>query len=152
MQEGNLVFALDGPQYALPLSVVERVVRAVEVRPLPGAPRIVLGVICARGRIIPVVDIRALLRLPARELDLGDRLIIAHTPRRVLAVLVDSVTGIAESSEGKAVGAEGQLGFAERLRGVLQLEGDIVLIYDLDSFLSLDDESLLDAALSGGQE
>jgi len=38
-----------------------------------------------------------------------------------------------------------------RARGVMRIEDEIVLIYDLDRFLSLDDESMLDAALSGGE-
>jgi purine-binding chemotaxis protein CheW len=151
MQGENLVFALDDPRFALPLSMVEHVVRAVEITPLPRAPRVVLGVINARGRIIPVVDIRALLGLPAREIELGDQFIIARTSMRVLALLVDRVIGISEVPEGKVVCAESALPFAGYLRGVVQLEDGIVLIYDLDLFLSLEEERLLDAALSGGE-
>lgn len=40
-----VVFTLEGQQYALPLSAVERIVHAVEITPLPKAPEIVLGVI-----------------------------------------------------------------------------------------------------------
>jgi purine-binding chemotaxis protein CheW len=151
MQGGNLVFALDVPRFALPLSIVEHVIRAVEITPLPKAPRVVLGVINAQGRIIPVLDIRALFRLPAREMDVGDQFIIARTPRRVVALVVDRVIGISEAPEGKVASAESELTFAEDLRGVVQLENDLVFIYDLDRFLSLDEERLLDVALSGGE-
>jgi purine-binding chemotaxis protein CheW len=147
---GCLLFALDTPSYALPLSVVERVVRAVEVLPLPRAPQVVLGVVDVAGRIVPVVDIRALFRLPARELDIGDHFIIARTPLRVVALVVDRVIGIRELPAAPAGGAANPLPFAEFLRGAAQLEGGIVLIYDLDRLLSLDEESRLDAALSGG--
>jgi purine-binding chemotaxis protein CheW len=146
----SLLFALDAPLYALPLVVVERIVRAVEIAPLPRAPRIVLGVINARGRIIPVVDLRALFRLPARELDIGDRFIIARTPVRTVALVVDRVIGIRELSAGRAESAGNALPFAEFLRGAVQAEGGIVLIYDLDRLLSLDEEAQLDAALEGG--
>jgi purine-binding chemotaxis protein CheW len=147
---GNLLFALDSPRYAIPLSIVERVVRAVEIRPLPLAPRVVVGVINAGGRIIPVADIRAILGLPAREMDIGDQLIIARTPTRVIAVIVDDVIGIRESPEGAARSAEAVLPFAQLLRGAVQIEDDIVLIYDLDRLLSLDEERQLDGALSEG--
>ena len=40
-----VVFTLDEQRYALHLDAVERVVRAVEVTPLPKAPEIVLEVI-----------------------------------------------------------------------------------------------------------
>jgi purine-binding chemotaxis protein CheW len=148
---GNLVFALDDPHYALPLAIVERVIRAVEISPLPRAPRIVRGVINVQGQILPIVDIRALFRLPSRATDIGDRFIIARTPRRVLALIVDRVIGISEVPEEKIVSAESALPFAEGLRGVAKLEDGLVLIYDLDRFLSLDEEGQLDAALSGGE-
>lgn len=58
---------LDGQRYALSLAQVERVIRAVEITPLPQAPEIITGVINVRGRVIPVVDIRKRFRLPVRE-------------------------------------------------------------------------------------
>jgi purine-binding chemotaxis protein CheW len=147
---GNLLFALDDPRFALPLSIVERVVRAVEITPLPRAPQIVLGVVNARGRIIPVVDIRTFFRLPARDLGVDDRLIIARTPKRVVAVAVDRVIGVSEFPEEEVMDAEKSLPFAEYLRGVVQLDGEILFIYDLDRLLSLEEELLLDAALADG--
>jgi purine-binding chemotaxis protein CheW len=145
-----LVFALDDPHYAIPSAIVDRVIRAVEISPLPRAPRVVIGVINVQSRIIPVVDIRSLFHLPAREMEVGDQLIIARTPRRVMALVVDRVIGISEVPEEKVVSAESALPFAEYLQGVAKLEEGLLLIYDLDRFLSLDEEGQLDAALSGG--
>ena len=51
-----VVFRLDERRYALPLAVVERVVRAVDVTPLPKAPPMVLGVIDVHGRVLPVLN------------------------------------------------------------------------------------------------
>lgn len=56
-----MVFVLDEQSYALYLPSVERVVRAVEVTPLPKAPDIVSGIINLRGKITPVVDLRGSL-------------------------------------------------------------------------------------------
>ena len=50
-----VVFTLDERFYGVRLSVVARVLRAVEITPLPKAPPIVIGVINLGGRIIPVV-------------------------------------------------------------------------------------------------
>ena len=147
-----VLFTLDEPRYALPLSAVERVVRAVEITPLPKAPEIVLGAIDAQGRVIPVVDVRKRFRLPAREMNVDDRFIIARTSRRLVALAVDSVIGIRTLADGEVVSAEQALPFAEYLRGVAKMEDGIVLIYDLEQFLSLDEERVLDAALSGGSE
>ncbi|MBF8302857.1 MAG: cheW40H-4 [Candidatus Dadabacteria bacterium] len=53
-----VVLTLDEQRYALHLSAVERIVRVVEVTPLPKAPEIVLGVVNVQGQIIPVINIR----------------------------------------------------------------------------------------------
>jgi purine-binding chemotaxis protein CheW len=148
--EHLLVFTLDEPRFALPLAAVERVVHAVEVTPLPKAPQIVLGVINAKGRVIPVVDMRRRFGLPVRELRLDDRFIIARTARRLVALVADAVAGIRELAPRDLANAAETLPVAGYLQGVAKLEDGLVLITDLDAFLSLDEERLLDAALAGG--
>jgi purine-binding chemotaxis protein CheW len=145
-----VVFTLDEPRYALYLSAVERVVRAVEITPLPKAPEIVSGVINAQGRVLPVLDIRKRFRLPAREMKPDDRFIIARTSRRHVALAVDSVVGVHELTERELVNAKQALPFAQYLKGVAKVEDNLVLIHDLDQFLSLDEEGVLVTALAKG--
>src|SRR5450759_3745854 len=101
-----VLFHLDEQRYALHLPAVERVVRAVEVTPLPKAPEIVLGVINAHGQVIPVVDVRKRFRLPEREMELDDHIMIARTPKRLLALPVDLVEGVVAYSEEQVVVSE----------------------------------------------
>jgi purine-binding chemotaxis protein CheW len=147
-----LVFYLDRLHYALPLSAVERVIRAVEITPLPKAPEIVLGVINAKGMIIPVIDVRSRFRLPFREMVCDDRFILARTPIRVVALVVDGVSGVRELAVDAIASVDATLPFAEYLRGVAALDDGLVMINDLDRFLSLGEGDELDAALSGGAE
>jgi purine-binding chemotaxis protein CheW len=145
-----LLFTLDEPRYGLDLSVIEKVVRSVEITPLPGAPEIVPGVINFLGRIIPVVDIRKRFNLPWRDTDINDRFIIARTPRRPVALMVDSVTGIQSIENSEIAGIGKALPFAPYIQGAAKVDGDIILIYDLDLFLSLDEEQQLNNSLPGG--
>ncbi|MBI5590735.1 MAG: chemotaxis protein CheW [Deltaproteobacteria bacterium] len=142
-----LVFKLDEQSYALRLSVVEKIIRAVAVTALPRKPEVVLGVIGVHGRIVPVVDIRKRFRLLEREMQLSDQMIIASTAHRTLALLVDSTAGVVQLSEEEMVGAAEivpNLGYVE---GAVRLEDGIVLIHDLDRFLSLEEEKALGASL-----
>lgn len=129
-----LVFTLDEPRYALNLLAVERVVRAVEIMPLPKAPPFVLGVINVQGQIIPVVDIRQRLHLPLRDLASDDQFILAHTSRRRVALVVDSVVGTRQLADRELVNADQVLPGAEYIHGVAKLEDGLVLICDLDQF------------------
>ena len=91
-----VVFRLDAQRFALYLSNVERIVRIVEINPLPKAPEYILGTINFQGKFIPVVNIRKLFLLPERDIDLNDQLIIANTSMRTVALWVDSVSDVVE--------------------------------------------------------
>ena len=148
-QNQIVLFTLDEPRYALYLSAVERVVRAVEITPLPKAPGIVLGVINWQGKILPVMDSRRRFHLPERETDPDDRFIIARAAGRLVALAAESVTGLRGLTDLEEASAAQAVPYAEHLKGVAKVEGDLVLICDLDRFLSLDEEQKLDAALTG---
>ena len=142
-----IVFALDRQRYALPLPVVDRVVRMVAITPLPKAPDIVLGVVNIQGRVIPVIDMRRRFRLPEREIALTDQLVVAHTVRRPVALVADAVQDVITCAEQSLIAAENILPRVEYVEGVVKLTDGLILIHDLDKFLSLEEESSLDQAL-----
>ena len=146
-----LLYYLEDRQYALPIAVVERVVHSVEVTSLPNIPEGVFGVINVRGRVLPVISMRRRLNLPEREVDAEDRFIIAHTSRRPLALWVDGVVGVAEWSRDKVVTGGQILPGMDHVRGLVELEGDMVLIEDLEAFLSPDEENRLNDELGNAR-
>lgn len=143
-----VVFALDDQRYGVALSAVERVTRSVDITPLPKAPDIVLGIVNVQGRVIPVIDLRRRFRLPEREIALTDRLVIAHTAQRPVALVADSVSGVLEHAGPDRVGAEAILPGLEYVDGVVKLDDGLILIHDLDRFLSLDEAEALDRAMA----
>jgi len=142
-----LLFSLDEARYAVRLPAVERVVRAVEVTPLPGAPEIVLGIVNVGGRIIPVADVRKRFGLPERPVDPADQFIIARTPARTVALAVDATHGVATIPEASVAQAGSIVAGLGYLSGVAKLPEGLVLIHDLGSFLSLPEEQALEEAL-----
>jgi len=142
-----VVFTLDDRRYGLPLSAVERAVRMVDVTPLPQAPQIVLGVVNVQGRVVPVVNLRRRFRLPERDFALADQLLIARTARRPVALAADAVTGVLEYTAQEAAGARDIVPGIEYVEGVVKLPDGLVLIHDLDRFLSLEEEAALGRAI-----
>ena len=144
---GLVNFNLDDQKYALVLSAVIRIIRVVEITSLPQAPEIVLGVINMQGRIIPVFDIRKRFHLPQREMHLDDQLIVASTSKRNVALLVDSVNDVIEVSEEKVIAGKSILSGLEYVEGVVKTEDGMILIHDLEQFLSLQEEKALHEAM-----
>ncbi|MBI3302855.1 MAG: purine-binding chemotaxis protein CheW [Deltaproteobacteria bacterium] len=142
-----LVLTLDEQQYALHLSAVERIVRAVAVTHLPQAPEIVLGVVNVHGQVIPVVDVRKRFRLPRRDIELSDRFIITHTARRPVIVVADTVVGVMTYTSQDVMPAETILPGAGYVEGVVRLADGLLFIHNLDTFLSLDEEQVLHEVL-----
>jgi purine-binding chemotaxis protein CheW len=135
-----VAFTLDEQCYAVPLSAVERIVRMVEITPVPKAPEIVLGVVNVQGSVIPVVDTRRRFRLPARVPRLSDQLLIARTSKRPVALVVDAVTEVITLSGQEIVPGETILAHLDYVTGVVKSPDGLILIHDLDSFLSLEEE------------
>lgn len=143
-----LVLDFDDLRIGLPLSGVERVIRAVYVTPLPGAPAVVSGVMNVHGRLVPVFNMRRRFRLPQREMALTDRLVIAHAGQRAVALTADSVSGVIRHAAPDRVDAETLLPGLEYVKGVVKLDDGLILIHDLARFLSLDEADALDRAMA----
>jgi purine-binding chemotaxis protein CheW len=127
---------------------VERIIRAVEVTPLPRAPAIVLGIVNVGGRIIPVVNMRQRFRLPDRQIEPRDQVVLGQTGRRTVALVVDEVSSVVERAENEIIAAHEILPGLEGVHGVAKFDDGMILIYDLNRFLSLEEETVLDEALA----
>lgn len=142
-----VVFCLDTGRYALPLSAVDRVVRAAYVTPLPLAPDIVLGAIDVEGQVLPVFNVRRRFQLPERALDPADHFLIARTARGAVVLVIDSAQGLLDCPSKPMIDAQNVAPNPGQIRGVIQLEDGLVLIQDLEHFLSPDESRTLDEAM-----
>lgn len=142
-----VVFRLDERSYAVHLSQVARVVRAVDCTPLPGAPDIVVGVIDLEGTLLPVLNIRKRFGLPDRDITVDDQFIIARASGRTVALIADAVVGVIDHPLDQVVAADKIFPRLDQIEGVVQLEDGLVLIRDLTRFLAQSEEQALELAL-----
>lgn len=143
-----LTFEIGGQPYALPARTVRELVRAVSIVPLPKAPAIVEGVINVRGSVVAVLDVRARFRLPPKPLEHTDHFVLAWAGRRLVAIRADRALDLlyldADRIEDPKVAVPG----AEYIAGVAKLPDGLLLIHDLETFLSQAEGTALDAASS----
>lgn len=131
-----LTFEVAGQRLALPLSHVREVLRAVAITPLPEAPAVIEGVVDIRGAVVPVVDVRGRVGLPRRPLELEDRLIVVEAGGRRLALRVDAVHWMVEVDARTVESTREIAPEAFFVAGLARLPDGLVLIYDLERFLS----------------
>jgi len=142
-----VVFNLDEQQYALNLAGVERIVRAVEVTPLPDSPESVCGVINVEGRVIPVVNTRRRLGLPERDIELHDLFIIVNENGRSLALVADDVKPVTEMPLNQIVASSALLPGTGYVEGVAKREDGMIVILDVERILPFDQHSTLTVAI-----
>lgn len=148
--DAHLVFEVAGGRFALAVRDARRVVPAMLVRELPGAPEIVVGAIDLHGQVVPVVDLHVRFGAPARPMRAADCFIIAHAGRREVALWVDRVDGLEELAAGDIIAATDVVPELPHVRGLMRGPEGLVLITDLERVLSLEESRRLDAALQEG--
>lgn len=146
-----IVFRLEGQRYAVPLPVVERVWRMVEVAPLPQAPAIVLGVVNVHGQVVPVLDLQRRFGRPANRHGLTSCLLVARTSRRRLALPVNEVLGVQEVTAETVTLPDAVFPGIGLVAGIATLPDGVLFIHDLETFLAPDEAQGLTGALEGNR-
>lgn len=144
-----IVFTLEGQHLALDLARVERIVPAAEIAPLPDSPAGVRGVINVQGKIVPVFDLRVRFGLPPRELRLSDHFVVAHTTLRTVALIVDTAAGVVRRDPQNVTPVSDIMPGLRSIEGVMKIDGDMVLIHDLEAFLTAEARAALEMAMAG---
>jgi purine-binding chemotaxis protein CheW len=143
-----LVFELAEQRFAVPLSIVNEVTRAVAVRALPGAPAVTLGIIDVRGELVPVLDLRGRFRLAPRSLDPGDHFIILQAGARRVAMHVDRALDVTQLAMRALAEAPNLPQAIAHIAGVASTADGLVLLQDAAAFLKQAEAEQMDAALA----
>ncbi len=141
--ESVVVFNRGPVKCALKLSGIERVVRSVEITPLPDAPQKVLGIINYHGELIPVINTDFVFGLKNHLLSANDLFLVACTNKHKIALVADSVDNVHEPEIIKTKESLELMPFAEYISSITVFDNDIVLINDIDKFLSLAEFELI---------
>jgi purine-binding chemotaxis protein CheW len=143
-----LIFEIGGQRYGLPAADVQELLRMAALTPLPSGPPIVEGVINIRGKVVPVLDMRARFRLPARPAEHTDHLVVAQAGPRSVALRVDRALELRRLDPAQLEDTEGVMPGVEYVAQLAKLPDGLVLIHDLPTFLSHAEAAALDAALA----
>ncbi len=136
-----VVFSIGKEFYGVPIEAVHEIVRVPELTAVPDAPEFFEGVINLRGKIVPVVDLRARLRLPRAERTRTSRILVTENGGRVIGLLVDAVSEVrklaVESIEQppEMIAAVG----IEYITGVAKVGERLIIFLDLRKILSVED-------------
>jgi purine-binding chemotaxis protein CheW len=131
------ILQLDRQRYALHLEQVSRVLRMVEITPLPAASAGLLGLVNVQGEVLPVLDLRHCFQQRGRRVEPQDVLVIAEGSGSKIALVADAVEGVSEFSLASLSADQELLRQSDYLEAVLKLPDGLVLVCDLAKLLTL---------------
>lgn len=129
-----MVFSCGENHYAIPSEMLVRVIRIVELTPIPETPHMLSGVFDFQGRTIPVISARRLFALGDKPVALEDMLVVIHTHGREMALMVDAVDGLFAFGREQLTGSD-ELFPDLILKGVVKWEGKLLPLIDMESLI-----------------
>lgn len=96
-----LVFIMEGRFYGVPLRLVAEIQPWTPLNRMPHMPKSVDGLLDLRGQVVPVVNLRKRLGLPAREDPKGTIILVIELGSIRTGLLVDAVEGVVRDGTSK---------------------------------------------------
>jgi purine-binding chemotaxis protein CheW len=133
-----LTFSLGSEGYGISILKVKEIIGMMDITPVPRTPEFIKGVINLRGKIIPVMDLRAKFSMTEQEYDERTCIIVVevlmHGSQKLIGVVVDMVSEVVTiSSEQIEPPPEyGTSAEHNSILGIGKIKDRVVIILDID--------------------
>ena len=150
-----LTFALGDEKFAIPVDHVQEVVEFGQVTKVPNAPEYMLGIINLRGRVLPLLDTKLKLGLPASTRSNKSRIMVLDLQLEddknlQIGAMVDIAREVIEISKNQIQDAPEfeNLRTSAPITGIVNNHGDITMIMDIAKVFSLTEITELNKSLN----
>jgi len=130
-------FHLAGQEFGAAIHDVRETIGVGPVTPVFHTPVCVAGITNLRGEILAVLDLAALLGLPATKIDEMTRIVVVEAQGRAAGLLVDEL-GVIRQVEADAI-APAPSTFSSEIasvvRGIIPTDGAPITVIDLERLL-----------------
>ena len=138
-------FKIGDEEFGIDILKVQEINRMFQITKVPNAPDFVDGVVNLRGRIIPVVDLRARLNMMRKEHDQKSRIIVVDLNKVTIGFIVDEVSevlriskDITEQPPSMVAGIE-----TEYITAIAKMEDRLLILLDLEKIFNLEERNAL---------
>lgn len=131
-----LLFNIEDDLYSIMLRYVIEIIPIQNITYLPNVASYIKGIVNLRGKIVPVISVRAKLDFLERDYDDKTCIIVVETHDMHIGLIVDSISEVVTVDSGH-MAAPPTLGdsAARYLASVSEVDGKVVLNLDCEKFL-----------------
>jgi purine-binding chemotaxis protein CheW len=140
-----LSFGLGEETFAVDVVKTREILDVIDITRVPQTPEFMLGVINLRGGVVPVIDLRLKFGLPKTAITRDTCIIVVEVAIdgeiTVVGVLTDSVREVLELAQDQ-IEPPPRIGTrlkTEFIKGMGNLEGEFLIILDIDRIFSSDE-------------
>lgn len=127
-----LTFRLADEIYGLDISWMREISKMRPITEVPQVPAFLLGIITLRGAVIPIIDLRLRLALPAAEHSGFTRVLIVEREEEPFGLVVDQVLKVVRMVDRQVESAPLPGGIeSEFLAGVARVEEELIVLLNL---------------------
>ncbi len=133
-----VVFDLNEEAYGVDISQVREIIRMQEITRVPRAPEFIEGVINLRGKVIPVVDLRARFSMPGTERTDEHRIVVVDVDGQDIGMVVDAVTEVSRipSDSIEPPSSVITTDDSEYLTGIVKTDDKLIILLDIAKVIS----------------
>lgn len=141
-----LAFTLGNEEYGIDIQTVQELRGYDAVTTLANAPAHIKGVVNLRGIIVPIIDMRIKLNLGTPTYDQFTVVIILNIQKRVIGIVVDSVSDVITLTENqlKAAPKMGSTMQSDYLIGLGTIDERMIILVDIASLMAGADFGLIE--------
>jgi purine-binding chemotaxis protein CheW len=137
-------FNLGKEEFGIDILKVQEIIRMIQITVVPNSKSFISGVINLRGRIIPVMDLRARLAMQPKDSDNNTRIIVVSLLENTIGFIVDSVSevlripaSVTEAPPSIVAGIR-----SDYITSVAKLADRILILLDLEKVITEDEIAL----------
>ncbi len=84
-------FRFENELYGIEIGQIQEIIGLQRIFSVPRAPNYIMGVINLRGNIVPVIDIKPILRLLPWKQDVNSRIVLINADNVMVGIAVDEI-------------------------------------------------------------
>ena len=134
-----LTFHLADEDYGIEIRYVTEIIGIQKITKVPDMANFIKGVINLRGKVIPVMDVRARFGLPPRDYDERTCIIVVNVNEQDLGLVVDHVNEVADIPEAQVEPppATAQSQSTRYIRGIGKMDDSVKILLDAETLLAI---------------
>ncbi len=146
-----LTFTIGAEEYCIDILKVQEIRGYDNVTRIANTPEFIKGVVNLRGIIVPIIDLRLKLGVSEARYDQNTVVIILNVAKRVIGVVVDSVSDVIALPDTaiKAAPEFGGVLDTQYILGLATIDGRMLINVDIEKLVSSRDMALVADATGG---